>query len=134
MDNLKVIFFLILFWILAYTVTFVAPDKEKEYEERGITVSATITDVQIRPRGQKGYQCTYVNQEGQKVQAYLILNKLNGDVGEIVQGKYLPENPSEVYCSPSKILKYGLMIVIDGITILLTVFIIVAVFGKPKET
>lgn len=132
MERLKSIFYVIVFWVLAFMVTFGAQDEEKQYEEQGIEVFATITDVQAGRKGKKSYQCTYVNENGQKVEAYLILNKLGGEVGQVVQGRYLPENPNEVYCPPNKLLKYGLMIVVDGLAILLTVFLIMGMLGNNE--
>lgn len=133
MEKMKAIVVMIVLWILAYTVTFTTSDVDKQYQEEGIPVSATITSVEYRLRGKRSYQCTYINENGQKVQAYLILNKFSGDVGDVVQGMYLPDEPNEVYCQPSKLLIYGLMIVIDGLALFVTVIVLLALFDKPKN-
>lgn len=105
-----------------------------DYEERGIEVQATIYEVTpgVR-RGHQSYTCYYLNEKGERVYAELILNKFNGQVGAVVTGKYLPETPEKVYCKPSKILMIGLMVFVDGLAILLTVFFVLTLLPEKTE-
>lgn len=130
MEKLKAIFLLILLWVLAYEATFEMPKSNKEYQENGISVYATITNIDVGIRGRKSYQCEYINATGQEMQAKLLLNKFEGNIGEVVLGYYLPDTPNEVYCPPSKVLSYGIIIFVDGIVIFFTLFLISALFGK----
>lgn len=127
MEKLKNVIVFIVLWIFAYLVTFDMPKTDRQYQDEGIQVYATITNVMhnIRGRG-NSYQCEYVNAEGKNVTAQLILNQINGEVGQVVEGYYLAETPGKVYCPPSKLLRYGLIIMVDGLAIMVTI----AVFSK----
>lgn len=130
MERLKLFVFTVGMWIVAFFVTFDPDDVEKRYQEEGIPVTATISHITRLPKGKRNYQCTYNNIDGQQVSAYLILNQFNGEVGQVVEGFYLPEEPGKVYCPPSKILKYGIIIFVDAIAILLTVVLFADLFGR----
>ncbi len=112
---------LVVLWVGSIVITFSFGDVEKEYDERGIEVTATITEVIPRPRFHTDYRCTYYNNQGQKVKASLILNQFGGEVGQVVVGKYLPESPGEVYCEASNALKYGVVVFFYLLTILYTI-------------
>lgn len=128
MRVIKIFIILIMLWVLAYVVTFNASDKE--YKENGTKVIATISDIHSGARGRKSYECTYYNEQGQLVEAYLILNKLGGEIGDVVEGYYLKDTPNEVYCEPSKLLKYGIIVFVDAIAIFYTVFVVSCFFQK----
>lgn len=132
MEKLKIAFVFIALWVFAFLVTFHLPKTDRQYRQEGTKVYATITKVTPSVRAGHGdsYECEYVNAEGKNVSAHLILNKMSGEVGQVVEGYYLAEKPGEVYCPPSKLLSYGLMIVADGLAIMLTFFIVVGLFSK----
>lgn len=132
MDRIKYFLILVGFWVVAYMVTF--NDVDTDYEERGIEVQATVYEVIPGVRkGHQSYTCYYLNENGERVYAELILNKFSGKVGDIVTGKYLPESPGKVYCKPSKILMIGLIVLVDGMAILLTVFFVLSLLPEKEE-
>lgn len=120
MDSLKKVMMLLILWCGSIMVTLTWGDAEEEYDERGIEVTATITQIDTGFRGRKSYQCTYTNAQGQRVEARLTLNKFGGEVGQVVIGKYLPEEPQHVYCEASNLLKYGVLIFLYLFTLLYT--------------
>lgn len=135
MNWFKTIFFLIALWAMAYMVTFNAPKQDKEYLDNGIQVQATISSVRNGIRGNKSYSCTYVNENGEQVSAYLILNRINGERGQVVTGYYLPEDPKTVWCKPDDVFMLIITIIIDALAIGLTMLCIyTAVSNLHKES
>lgn len=120
MKSLKNVMMLLILWCGSIVVTLSWGDVEEEYDERGIEVAATITRVDTGLRGRKSYLCTYTNEQGQIVEARLTLNKFGGEVGQVVTGKYLPEDPQHVFCKASNLLRYGVLIFFYLLTILYT--------------
>lgn len=82
---------------------------EKRHDERGIPVIATITEINQGFRNAVDYECTYYNEEGELVEAYLTLNKSEAAVGDKVEGTYLPEAPNHVYCKADFRIKLGVI-------------------------
>lgn len=135
MDWFKTIFVLIALWAFAYLITFNSPKQDKEYLDNGIQVQATISNVKSGIRGNKSYSCTYVNENGEQVSAYLILNQLNGEIGQIVTGYYLPEDPETVWCKPDDAFMLVFTIIVDALAIGLTMLCIyAAVSNLHKES
>ena len=135
MDWFKTIFVLIALWVLAYLVTFNGPKQDKEYLDNGIQVQATISSVKRGIRGTKSYSCTYMNENGEQVSAYLILNKMNGEIGQIVTGYYLPEDPGTVWCKPDDAFMLIFTIIVDALAIGCTMLCVyAAVSNLHKES
>lgn len=91
----------ILFWLSLVIFFFNPYDVEKEHDERGIDVIATVTEVETTIRNRKSYTCTYYNADGELVEARLTANQFDVEVGSVLEGKYLPETPNHVYCKAS---------------------------------
>lgn len=133
MDWFKTIFVLIALWAFAYLFTFNSPKQDKEYLDNGIQVQATISNVKSGIRGNKSYSCTYVNENGEQVSAYLILNQLNGEIGQIVTGYYLPEDPETVWCKPDDAFMLIATIVVDALAIGFTILCVPALFPNSHK-
>lgn len=134
MDKLKLFFMVVAFWIFAYLITINNAKSDKDYDERGIEVPATIYEVTpgVR-RGHESYTCFYLDEKGERVYAELILNQFDGKVGDVVIGRYLPESPDKVYCKPDAFFMLGFQIVVVGLAIILTVFFVLTTFGGKAE-
>ncbi len=78
-------------------------DVRKEYEERGIDVEATVTDV-VRIRKNRFVTAEYVAPDGSVISASAAMNRASVRVGDVFIGKVLPEKPYEVYDMPSETL------------------------------
>ncbi len=100
----------IMFWIMLGILLFNPHDVEKEHEERGITVVATVTELEKSIRNRESYKCTYYNEKGELVEAMLTPNKFNVEIGQTLERKYLPETPGHVYCKAAGWIKILLIL------------------------
>ncbi|MBQ9983103.1 MAG: hypothetical protein IJP29_00785 [Lachnospiraceae bacterium] len=110
MGKFKAFLVMIALWAALFFLIFDPTGVQKNYDERGIEVTATITEVTNGVKMRKYYTCTYYNDVGQEVTARLTLNRFGGEVGQVVEGKYLPETPEHVYCEASTGLKIGVAV------------------------
>lgn len=109
-------------------------DVEAEYKERGIPVVATVYEInQHIGKKTQDYTCYYLDDNGERVYATLVLNKMNGNIGDKVQGAYLPESPNYVYCEASKGLKFASMALLYGFTLILLICSIASFMPKKDE-
>ncbi|MBR1599865.1 MAG: hypothetical protein IJ661_13280 [Lachnospiraceae bacterium] len=133
MDWFKFFFFLIGLWVLAYMLTF--DPAGNDYLENGIKVEATISQKTPKIRNGYDYNCYYINDKGEKVTAYLILNQTNGELGQVVEGYYLPDEPKTVWCEPGKGFMLVFTLIVDVLAVGMTIlFIFAIVINKNKDS
>lgn len=120
MEKLQQFIVMVALWAFAIVLVVKPEIVEGDYDERGIEVTATITEVMDAPRFREYYTCTYYNDEGREIRARLVLNRFDGEVGQVVIGKYLPETPELVHCEASDGLMIGLKVAIFVLAIFVT--------------
>ncbi len=133
MNKLKFVLFTIAMWIFAYLITF--DPTGNNYLKNGIKVNAEISQITPRIRSGYDYECFYTNDKGEKVTAELILNQFNGELGQVVEGYYLPEKPNTVWCKAKSGFMLVFTLIIDGLAILMTALMIyLFVSARKKES
>lgn len=131
MEKWKFIAFTIGLWVIAYFATF--DPAGNDYLKRGIKVQAEIDKVTTKIKHANEYHCFYINDKGEKVNAYLILNGFDGTLGQVVEGYYLPEEPNTVWCEPKKGFSLAFTLIVDGLAIGMTILLVVIMVSSKKE-
>lgn len=131
MEKLKFVAVTIGLWVLAIFLTF--DPTGNDYLKRGIKVQAEIDQVTTRIKYGNDYHCFYINDKGEKVNAYLILNGFDGEPGQKVEGYYLPEEPNTVWCEPKKGFMLAFTLIVDALAIGMTILLVVVFVSSRKE-
>lgn len=131
MEKLKFVAVTIALWVIAVLVTF--DPTGNDYLERGIKVEATISKIIPKIRHGSDYNCTYINDKGEQVTAFLILNESGGELGQVVEGYYLPEDPNTVWTEPGGGFMLVFTLIVDGLAILMTVLLIYSFVSSRKK-
>ncbi len=131
MEKLKFVLITIAMWIFAYLITF--DPTGNNYLKNGIKVNAEISQITPRIRSGCDYECFYINDKGEKVSAELILNQFNGELGQVVEGYYLPEKPNTVWCKGKSGFMLVFTLIVDGLAILMTGLLIFSFVSSGKK-
>lgn len=125
MQKFKLITFTIVLWVVLLYFTF-GDSKLDEYEENGVPVTVTITE-KGRVVRSTYYKGVYFNDEGEEMVVNVHPNRFGVELGDELEGSFLPESPDEVYCQLGlelKIICYAFAGIGYAIAIFLTYLIV----------